>query len=163
MGRNDSTGKALSLEVGRNFQRQGGWNWTPQAQLTYSHVDFDQFEDLFDAEVSMGRGSELLARIGLGISREANWRTDNGTTSRLQYYGIANMKYDMSPTNYVDVSARRISSAPSKLGAEVGAGGVYNWANNRYSLYGQATLGTQTQDFGHSNMLKGEIGFRMSW
>ncbi|MFC5387739.1 autotransporter outer membrane beta-barrel domain-containing protein, partial [Aquamicrobium segne] len=53
---NDGFGYALSLETGKRFAITPEWSLTPQAQLTYSNVRFDSFDDAWDAHVSLDRG-----------------------------------------------------------------------------------------------------------
>jgi fibronectin-binding autotransporter adhesin len=45
----------------------------------------------------------------------------------------------------------------------VGLGGSINWANDRYSLYGEALASTNLQNFGNSNNVSGTVGFRVRW
>lgn len=161
--RNHGTGYALSAEVGRAFSMVGDWTWTPQAQLRYSSVDFSTFEDPFEVQVKMDRGNELTGRVGLGISHDNSWRAPSGTLSRAHIYGIANINYDFQSKNRVEVYDTPIQARIPRLGADVGVGGTYSWNNARYALYGEATVGTLTDDFGHSNDVRGQVGFRMNW
>lgn len=161
--RNRGTGYALSGEIGRSYAMGAGWTWTPQAQLTYSSVDFKDFTDPFDARVKMDRGDEFTGRVGLGISRETAWRGQSGKMSRAQYYGIANVNYDFDSARRVDVDAVRISASIPRLSADIGVGGTYSWDDDRFAIYGQGSVGTYTDDFGNSNDLRGQIGFKMRW
>lgn len=161
--RNHGTGYALSGEIGQSYAMDAGWTWPPQAQLTYSSVDFKNFRDTFDTRVKMGRGNQLDGRVGLGISRKKSWRSDAGTMSRSHYYGIANINYDFAGSNRVNVANTRINASIPRLGADIGLGGTYSWNDGRYAIYGAGSIGTLTDDFGHSNDIRGQFGFRMNW
>ena len=163
VSRNRGSGYAFSAELGRSFSMADNWTWTPQAQLRYSSVDFKAFEDVFDTPVKMGRGDEFTGRVGLGISRENSWRAQSGSLSRAHIYGIANINYDFDSASRVEVYDTRIEARIPRLGADVGLGGTYSWGSEKYAVYGEATIGTLTDDFGHSNDVKAQMGFKMSW
>ena len=38
-----------------------------------------------------------------------------------------------------------------------------NWADDRYSVYGEALARTSLEDFGDSNVISGKLGFRVKW
>src|SRR5690606_10404300 len=48
---NNAFGYGLSLETGQRMTLDPKWSLTPQAQLSYSSVDFDRFTDPFGAQV----------------------------------------------------------------------------------------------------------------
>ncbi|MDZ5698345.1 autotransporter outer membrane beta-barrel domain-containing protein [Chelativorans sp. M5D2P16] len=86
-------GYALGIEAGQRFEFDAHWALTPQAQLTYSSVDFDDFVDIapFRANVSLLDADSLLGRAGLQVDYQNSWQAANGTTSRLSFYGSGNL------------------------------------------------------------------------
>lgn len=60
---NNGFGYTFSAESGKRIAINESWSVTPQAQLTYSSVDFDSFNDAFDARVSLDKGDSLQGRI----------------------------------------------------------------------------------------------------
>ena len=71
-------GYALGLELGQRIALSGGWSLTPQAQLTYSHVDADSFVDPFGARVALTDGDSLRGRLGLSADYRQSWRDNTG-------------------------------------------------------------------------------------
>ncbi len=77
----DGFGYALSLEAGKRIALNENWILTPQAQLTWSTVDFDSFIDPYGARVSLDKGDSLKGRLGLALGYEHSWKNDDGQTS----------------------------------------------------------------------------------
>ncbi|PRD40345.1 autotransporter outer membrane beta-barrel domain-containing protein, partial [Phyllobacterium phragmitis] len=88
---NDAFGYALSLEAGKRFAIDPRWTITPQAQLTWSQVDFDGFTDPFDAAVSHDKSDSFKGRLGLSADYGHAWRDDQGQLTRANVYAIANL------------------------------------------------------------------------
>ena len=87
---NDGLGYALGIETGYKFALNESWSLTPQAQLVYSRIDFDDFTDPFGATVALRDGDSLRARVGLAAEYETRWTAAKGTKPRA-IYGIANL------------------------------------------------------------------------
>jgi outer membrane autotransporter protein len=160
---NNGIGYALSLETGKRIDIDGNWTITPQAQLVYSAVEFDSFNDPFGARVSLDRDDSLSGRLGLSIDRENSWYGDNGLISRSHIYGIANLYYEFLDGSRVDVDGTKFSSRDNRVWGGVGIGGSYNWNEDKYSIYGEGAVNTSLVDFGDSYALKGAVGFRVKW
>ncbi|RLP28372.1 autotransporter outer membrane beta-barrel domain-containing protein [Mesorhizobium sp. YM1C-6-2] len=148
---NDGVGYAFSIEAGRKVPVGGSWSVTPQAQLAYTSVDFDDFTDPFGATVSIDNGDSLKGRIGLALDYDAGAGTD-----RSHVYGIANLTYDFLDGTAVDVAGVNVAFEPDSFGAELGLGGTYRWAGGKYALYGEALASTS---FEGSYGVKGTLGF----
>ena len=56
-----------------------------------------------------------------------------------------------------------IASTTKFAGSGIGVGGSYNWNDDKYSLYGEASLNTSLANFADSYELKGTAGFRLKW
>ncbi|MGU3401714.1 autotransporter outer membrane beta-barrel domain-containing protein, partial [Brucellaceae bacterium D45D] len=91
---NDGFGYALSVEGGKRIAIDPVWSVTPQAQLVYSSVDFDDFTDTFGSRISLDRGDSLQGRLGLTLDHESSWQNANGQLDRAHVYGIANLYYE---------------------------------------------------------------------
>jgi fibronectin-binding autotransporter adhesin len=91
---NNGFGYAFSAESGKRISIDQSWSVTPQAQLTYSNVNFGSFNDAFNARVSLDRGESLQGRIGLSVERQNSWYNANGLIDRTYLYGIANLYYE---------------------------------------------------------------------
>jgi fibronectin-binding autotransporter adhesin len=45
----------------------------------------------------------------------------------------------------------------------IGLGWPVNWADDSYSLYGEALASTSLKNFVDSNIVSGTVGFRVRW
>ncbi|MGO4834011.1 autotransporter outer membrane beta-barrel domain-containing protein, partial [Rhizobiaceae sp. 2RAB30] len=160
---NGGVGYGLSIEAGREFALGGNWSVTPQAQLAYSSVRLDGFTDVFGAAVSPNDSDSLVSRLGVAAGHEVEWRDAKGRVGRAHLYGIANLYYDFAGTSDVGVSGTAFSSRNDRLYGGIGLGGTLNWADDTYSLYGEARLNTSLENVGDSNSIGGTVGFRMRW
>lgn len=160
---NGGFGYAFSLETGERFALNQSWTLTPQAQLAYSNVDFDNFTDPFGANVSLGRGESLKGRLGLSADYENTWEGASGTTTRALLYGIANLYYEFLDGTEVGVSGVDFANESDRTWGGIGAGGSYNWNDDKYSLYGEVSINTSLSNFADSYSLTGTAGFRVKF
>lgn len=158
---NDGFGYALALEAGQQVALGGNWSLTPQAQLTYSSIDYDDFRDVFGSDVALARSHDLRGRLGISADYEDSWKDDANQTSRLHAYGIANLYYNFQSEARTTLSGVSLSSEPEALWGGIGLGGTYSWGNDRYALYGEALVDTSLRNFGDSYALTGRMGFNM--
>ncbi|WP_164895994.1 autotransporter outer membrane beta-barrel domain-containing protein [Rhizobium hidalgonense] len=91
---------------------------TPQAQLVYSSVDFDTFNDQFGARVSLQDGDSLLGRLGLALDREESLQRADGetaqaksTASPISTLSFWTVRHSMSPVPVL--KARMTRSGPA--------------------------------------------------
>ncbi|MGU3401271.1 autotransporter outer membrane beta-barrel domain-containing protein [Brucellaceae bacterium D45D] len=160
---NDGFGYALSVEGGKRIAIDQAWSLTPQAQLVYSSVDFDDFTDTFGSQVSLDRGDSLQGRLGLTLDHESSWQNANGQLDRAHVYGIANLYYEFLEGTKVDVAGTSFASEQDRLWGGLGIGGSYNWNDDKYSIYGEGLVNTSLNNFGDSYSVKGQAGFRVKW
>ncbi|MGK9052551.1 autotransporter outer membrane beta-barrel domain-containing protein [Neorhizobium petrolearium] len=160
---NDAFGYALSLEGGKRIAFGDGWSMTPQAQMVYSHVDFERFVDVFGSSVKLGRGTSLQGRLAITLDRETTWKGDDGLTSRAHTYGIANLQYEFLDGTRVDVAGENFDLRKDRLWGGLGVGGSYSWNEDRYSLYGEGLIHTSLAQIGGSYSLQGRVGLRVKW
>ena len=160
---NDAFGYAVSLEGGQRVAIRHGWSITPQAQLVYSHVDFDNFVDAFGAPVSLDKGASLQSRLGLTLDREASWQDANGKTSRVHAYGIANLYYELLDGTRVDVDGQNFDFEKDRFWGGLGVGGSHSWNDGAYTLYAEGLINTSLANIGDSYSLQGKAGGRILW
>jgi fibronectin-binding autotransporter adhesin len=158
---NNGFGYAFSAESGKRISIDQSWSVTPQAQLTYSNVNFDSFNDAFNARVSLDRGESLQGRIGLSVERQNSWYNANGLIDRTYLYGIANLYYQFLEGTKVDVSGTSFANQTERLWGGIGLGGSYNWNSDKYSIYGEGSINTSLESFADSYSYKGTLGFRV--
>ncbi|RUW75144.1 autotransporter outer membrane beta-barrel domain-containing protein [Mesorhizobium sp. M4B.F.Ca.ET.049.02.1.2] len=160
---NNGFGYGLGIETGRKVALHGNWSLTPQAQLSYASVDFDNFTDPYGALVSNDGSDSLVGRLGLSADYESEWKGQTGQSSRSHVYGIANLYYDFLDGSDVDVSGTRLVSQTRPLWGGLGLGGSLSWADDRYSVHGELLARTSLEDFGDSDAFGGTVGFKMRW
>ncbi|WP_309086623.1 hypothetical protein [Chelativorans sp.] len=61
------------------------------------------------------------------------------------------------------VAGADIESEDDALWGGLGVGGSLNFADDKYSLYGEALAKTSLANFGDSHSITGTVGFRMQW
>jgi outer membrane autotransporter protein len=163
VGGNDGFGYALSMETGKKIALDPSWSLTPQAQLVYSSVDFESFDDAFGARVGLDNGDSLQGRLGVALDHENAWYNADGMIDRTNVYAIANLYYEFLEGTKVNVSGTNFTSQNERLWGGLGLGGSYNWNNDKYSIYGEASINTSLASFGDSYNYKGTLGFRVKW
>jgi len=160
---NNGFGYALGIETGRRFSASGPWSITPQAQLVYSSVDFDTFNDRFGARVSLDDGDSLVGRLGVALDHEESFQRADGQATRAKIYGIANLYGEFLDGTAVDVSGTGFENKSDPVWAGLTLGGSYTWNDERYSLYGEVAARSSLKDFGDSYALSGTAGLRVKW
>lgn len=160
-----SFGYALSLEAGKRFALTDRWSVTPQAQLIWSSLNTDGYRDVFDAYISTPDNNSLTGRIGLAANYGNSWQDADGTTTRLELGGVANLYRELkSGANYITVSDTRIATGEiDKTWGELGVTANYSWLNDKYAVYGKLSGATSLDHFNDSYSVTGNLGFRVKW
>lgn len=153
----------MSAEAGKRVDIDSYWSLTPQAQLTWSSVKFDTFNDAWGASVANDNGTSLNARLGLSADYRNAWRDTNGQITRVNVYAIANLYQEFMGSNKVNVAGINFDNANDKTWGGLGAGGTYTWADDKYALYGEGSVNTSLNSFAKSYSIKGTVGLRVKW
>ncbi|NUT76686.1 autotransporter outer membrane beta-barrel domain-containing protein [Pseudomonas sp. C1C7] len=160
---NRGHGVAASIEVGHRLPLDDVWSLTPQAQLSWSRVRFDGFNDEYGAEISQDDGNSLVSRLGVMLDRETRWKANDGTTSGSRLYGITNLYYDFENGTSTNISDLHVRSEEQALWAGLGVGASRSWDNNQSTLFGELLGRTSVQDFGDSHSVGAKVGVRVMW
>ncbi|WP_425598159.1 autotransporter outer membrane beta-barrel domain-containing protein [Brucella intermedia] len=158
-----ATGYALSIEAGQRFAIDQNWSLTPQAQLMYSSINTNAFNDTWGSRVSLHDGDSLIGRIGLAANYANSWKGDDGLMVNTTVYGIANLYQEMLGGSSVNVAGVDFDTDNDKTWGGIGAGGTYAWADNKYAIYGEGSVNTALNHFADSYALKGTVGFKVKW
>ena len=163
-GNNQGWSSALSLEVGKRFDLGSGWSVVPQAQLSWTHVNFDSFTDIYGARNQLGNGDSLQGRAGVRVEKLETWKDADNQIRRLQFYGIANLSYGFLDGTKIKVDGISFQQQEKRLWGEIGIGASYAW-NDKWSVYGEADYSTALgSHMGDNNYaLKGTAGLRYRW
>lgn len=159
VGGNDGFGHAFGIEAGRSFVVNEHWGVTPQAQLTYSHVDYDEFRDAYQTPVSYQGRHRVVGRLGIS----ADYRRRMANDDALNAYGTVNLYQNFADTSRVSVAGVSFVQRNQHTWAGVGAGASYSWGRGAYMLYGEVDVRTSLQDPGDSNGFKGTLGARIQF
>ncbi|WP_160113694.1 autotransporter outer membrane beta-barrel domain-containing protein [Phyllobacterium salinisoli] len=160
---NDGFGYALSLEAGKRFALTPAWTITPQAQFTWSQVDFDGFNDSFGVQVSHNKSDSLRGRLGISVDYGQAWRDKQGRLTRADIYVIANLHHEFQEGSKIEVAGVSFASENDPTWGGIGTGGTYSWADGRYALYGDVSLDTSLENFADSYKISGNLGLRVKW
>ena len=164
LGMQQSYGYSLSAETGYRFDVAPGWAMTPQAQLTWGSVNFDDFTGVYNEDVSLVDGDSLAARMGLQTDYRTDWTTATGEARSASFHGIANVYYDLTDDpSEVRVSGVNMSTDDGDWTGEIGIGGSYTWLNGKLGVNGDVTASTGLENFGDSYGLTGKVRFHMQW
>ncbi|GGB11854.1 hypothetical protein GCM10011491_44720 [Brucella endophytica] len=159
----DGFGYALSLEAGKRVAIDPNWSITPQAQLTWSAIQFDGFTDSFGAHVTHDETDSLKGRLGIAADYGQAWRDEQGLLTQANLYAIANLSYEFSKATKIKVAGVPFATQNDRYWGGLGAGGTYSWADGKYAFYGEATIDTSLEHFADSYRLSGNLGFRVKW
>ncbi|MBW6418294.1 autotransporter outer membrane beta-barrel domain-containing protein [Celeribacter sp. PS-C1] len=160
---NSGKGHGLSLEIGHRSDLGQGYALTPQAQLQYTKVAFDDFTDANGIDVALQDGTQYDMRLGLMLERNSVWQPDTARESSADAYGIVNLYRGFGNGTTVTASQAALASDANDWSGEIGLGGKYHWAGGKYAVFGEVTAATGLDNFGESYAINGEIGFRMTW
>jgi len=158
---NEANGYAIGVEAGRRFALSDRWSIVPQAQLTWGKASFDSFDDAFGAHVSQRDGKSATGRAGVMVDYRSARQGAAGAIST-HLYAIGNVYRNISDAARVNVAGTDFSTRNERLWGGFGLGTSRDWADGRYSVYGevQASKGWQGGD---SHAVSGTVGFRMHW
>jgi outer membrane autotransporter protein len=160
---NHAYGYALSSETGKHIRLSDNWTLTPQAQVVYSRVNFQDFTDPYGTHVTDGNNGSTLIRVGISPEYQHAWSTKNETSS-LRVYGIANMEKAYSAATQVEVSNTPITRRGQTLWQSFGGGGELQMVNGKYQLYGEVSGKTALSSSPEKNYaLNATVGIKMKF
>ena len=156
-------GYALSAEAGQRIIIDEYWSLTPQAQLVWSSLDADAFDDIWGNRIHLQDGDSLAARFGLATSYENNWQGEDGRKVSTSVYGVANIYQEFLGGSRINVADVNIDTTYNRTWAGIGGGGTYAWKEPKYALYGQVSFNTSLNHAATNFAVKGNWGFRVRW
>ncbi|MGU3576809.1 autotransporter outer membrane beta-barrel domain-containing protein [Brucellaceae bacterium C25G] len=164
--KNHGFGYTLSVEAGHRVEITEDWSFTPQAQLQYSNINFDDFSTKWSSsttDVSLSKADSLLGRLGISFDYQKSWFNDKGLTDRSVVYVSANLYNEFLNGTKVKISGKDFINKSERIWGGVGVGAAYNWNADKYSVYGEGSMNTSFKNFADSYVYKGSIGLRVKW
>ena len=132
---NEGTGVSASVETGYRFAAPlGGMDFhlSPQMELVWSRVDFEDFTGPHNELVSLEDGD--LVRGRLGLSWDSEWRAVGGSG---HVYGGVNLRGALDGRTSVNVSGFSLVSEQRGLSVDGRLGVSYEW-DEGYAFHGEA-------------------------
>ncbi len=160
---NNSFGAAIGLEAGQRIKIGNNWTLVPQAQLVYTSVKVDEFADPFGAAVVFSDGESLRGRLGAAVEYSSVWKEADGTVSHLDFFGATNVRNEFFQGTRVTISGTDTVARQERLWGGIELGATYAWNDDRYAIYGKASLDSGLAKLGESYSLSGMVGFKASW
>ncbi|MEM5503071.1 autotransporter outer membrane beta-barrel domain-containing protein [Ahrensia kielensis] len=158
---NNGSGYALSLETGAKIDIAENWSVTPQAQLTWAETYFERFRGFAGEIVSLDDSSSAKGRLGLSIDHRSLGTNRNGEATSNHFYAVANLYNVFTNDVVVDVSKSKLTSKANKWTGEIGIGGAHSWGDERFSVYGEASIASNLSHIGKNLNLSGTVGFQI--
>ena len=152
----------MGVEAGQRFRLDDRWSLIPQAQLSYGKTSFDSFDDTIGVHVAQQKGTATTARAGLMADYRSARQGESGSVAT-HVYAIANLYRNFGGDARVNVAGVNFTTRNEKLWGGLGLGSSLDWADGRYSIYGQVLASTGLKHFGDSHAFNGAMGFRMRW
>lgn len=160
---NTGLGHAGSVEVGRQVDMGDGFSITPQAQLSYYWVDFQNFRDKHNVRVGLKDNDRMVARLGVSADKQIAWQSALGDTRHVQLYGILNLYYNLKEGTGVDVAGVYFEHEKERTWGGIGLGGTYSWDNDRYNIMGEINARSGFEEMSDNYDLSGVLRARMKW
>lgn len=156
-------GYALSAEAGQRIIIDEYWSMTPQAQLIWSSLDADAFDDIWGNRIHLQNSDTLTARFGLATNYQTSWQGEDGRMASTSVYGIANVYQEFLGRSRINVADVNIDTNYDRTWAGIGGGGTYSWKDEKYVLYGQVSFNTSLNHSTTNFVAKGNLGFKIRW
>ncbi|MEM9582873.1 MAG: autotransporter outer membrane beta-barrel domain-containing protein [Pseudomonadota bacterium] len=157
-------GILLSAEVGQRFPLdQSNWSVTPQAQLTYSTVDYDDFNSGAGLRTSVNKADSLRLRLGVTLDNEQSWTDARGNAQQLSLSTFANVYNEFKGESVIDVSGTRITNKAEPRSVEVGFGVTRNFDDNRASLFARGSAAVALGNGSDNYSFSVTLGGQMTW
>ncbi|MGU3577002.1 autotransporter outer membrane beta-barrel domain-containing protein [Brucellaceae bacterium C25G] len=162
---NHAIGYVLSGETGHRIKVSADWMMVPQAQLSYSSVDFNSFKTTFmsgHSYAKLDRADSLEVRIGLALDYQKRWTDEYGNKSA-HFYTVANYYRELLNGTTTDISGVKFSQQKARNRVGIGFGGNFHWDDDKSSIFGEVSLDTDLKNSLDTYKLKGRIGYKLSF
>jgi fibronectin-binding autotransporter adhesin len=156
----EGLGYAASIEVGKRMALAGSdWTITPNGQLHYASVDFDDFTSGGGLDTAMQSADSLRVGLGMMAERTTQRQGDAATT----IYGLANIYHELDGELLIDVAGSDVVTQLPEWSGEVGVGLSRGFENGMGAAYAQVTLASSLDSRVNDSNLGLAIGAQMSF
>ncbi|UTH46322.1 autotransporter-associated beta strand repeat-containing protein [Loktanella salsilacus] len=156
----EGLGYAASIEVGKRMALAGSdWTITPNGQLDYASVYFDDFTSGGGLDTAMQSADSL--RVGLGVIAERTTQLQGDAATTI--YGLANIYHELDGELLIDVAGSDVVTQLPEWSGEVGVGLSRGFENGMGAAYAQVTLASSLDSSVNDSNLGFTIGAQMSF
>ena len=149
---NEGTGINTSMETGYRFNVMN-FQISPQAQLAWTRVGFDDFVGPHGELVSLEDGDRVTG--SLGLLWDGEWQ---GAESFVRLYGEMNMRGNLDGKTSVNVSGTSIANEQDDLSMDGKLGLSYEWGEG-YAIHGEASAADHDGD----DEIRADLGLRIDF
>ena len=149
---NEGTGINTSMETGYRFNVMN-FQISPQAQLAWTRVGFDDFVGPHGELVSLEDGDRVTG--SLGLLWDGEWQ---GAESFVRLYGEMNMRGNLDGKTSVNVSGTSIANEQDDLSMDGKLGLSYEWGEG-YAIHGEASAA----DHDGADEIRADLGLRIDF
>ena len=160
---NTGLGYSGSVEFGRQVVVGEGLTVTPQMQLSYYNVDFQNFRDARNVRVALREGQRMTGRLGVSVDKHISWEGQNGDTRNAQFFGILNLYQHLVEKTTVNVAEVDIKHEAERTWGGIGFGSSYSWDNDRYNILGEFNAKSAFENMSDNYELSGTVRARVKW
>ena len=155
---------AFSVEAGKRIfiDESKVLSVTPQAQLRYARADISDKVGAYGERIVIDDAESLVGRLGVSLDSEKDW-SEGKRPGRSHTYVLANVLHEFSDRTETTVAGVAFDNRIDDWALELGIGGSYNWADDKYSVYGEISRASSLDDFSENTELKGDIGVRVQF
>ncbi len=149
---NEGTGINTSMETGYRFNVMN-FQISPQAQLAWTRVGFDDFVGPHGELVSLEDGDRVTG--SLGLLWDGEWQ---GAESFVRLYGEMNLRGNLDGKTSVNVSGTSIANEQDDLSVDGKLGLSYEWGEG-YAIHGEASAADHDGD----DEIRADLGLRIDF
>lgn len=160
---NTGLGYSGSVEVGRQIMMNDGFSVTPQMQLSYYNVDFQNFRDPHNVRVGLRKGQRMTGRLGVSLDKQIIWQGQTGDTRNAQFFGILNLYQHLVEETTVNVAQVDITHETERTWGGIGFGGSYSWDDDRYNILGEISAKSAFENMSDNHEIAGTLRARLKW
>ncbi len=128
----DGEALVFSIEGGKRFSFDSGFDVIPEVQLIFADIDFDSFEDSGGLVVSHLDGNSLKGRLGVRLQHA--FSAGNSTTVRP--FLTLDVLHEFEGDNVIDVSGLELTSTFDGTSYAIGGGLEVDWGTGSFYVKG---------------------------
>lgn len=160
---NDGTGYVFGLEIGHRFENGNGVALTPQAQLIYSEVDFEDFTSAYGTSVTADETESLNLRVGMVVESGFSLVDEAGNGGFGNVQLIANVYHEFRNEMSVSVAGTPLANEADDWVGEIGIGGSFTNADGVYTVFGNASASSGLDNTFDGYALDGSAGVKIAF